>query len=501
MTYMENHASPASHSGASRSGSSRSGSSRPEASRPQVAATEAVPPGSAITGTSRAEMSRAGGSAPHPREVVTRRALVVWVAGVACYIVAITGRTSFGVAGVEAIARFDVDASRIAVFAAVQLGVYALAQIPTGLGIDRFGPRAVVMFGAVVMGLGQFLLALTTSYPLAIVARVLIGAGDASAFLAVMRLLPYWFPLRKTPLFTQLTGAIGQTGQFISAVPFLALLGSAGWTGAFVTLGATSILLAGLAGLAIKDLPDVDRHAAHASESGTAASRRDSLRTRMRTLLRTPVAWQGFFMHYSCLMFQLVFLMMWGFPLMTLGMGLSAQQAGAVLAINTVVTVFSGPLHGLFSARISAVRHWAVVGFSVTIVLTWAVFFASATPRGLTAIVVVNVIVALCASSANYGFDNVREGVPREVVATATGLANMGGFLAGMAASQGIGVVLDISSAGSEYAWGDFQVAALAAGVVWAVGVIGLLVASAWRKYPGPAHRILPHRLRALRSH
>ena len=128
-------------------------------------------------------------------------------------------------------------------------------------------------------------------------------------------------------------------------------------------------------------------------------------------------------------------------------------------------------------------------------------FFASATPRGLAAIVVVNVIVALCASSANYGFDNVREGVSREVVATATGLANMGGFLAGMAASQGIGVVLDISSAGGEYTWGDFQVAALAAGVVWAVGVIGLLIASAWRKYPGPAHRILPHRLRALRSH
>ena len=99
----------------------------------------------------------------------------------------------------------------------------------------------------------------------------------------------------------------------------------------------------------------------------------------------------------------------------------------------------------------------------------------------MTAIVVVNVVVALCAASANYGFDNVREGVSRETVATATGLANMGGFLSGMAASQGIGIVLDISADGAAYSWTDFQLAALAGGGVWAVGIAGLFCATAWR--------------------
>ncbi|WP_269431749.1 hypothetical protein [Corynebacterium deserti] len=40
---------------------------------------------------------------------------------------AITGRTSFGVAGVRAIERFEMDASRLAVFTSVQVGVYGLA--------------------------------------------------------------------------------------------------------------------------------------------------------------------------------------------------------------------------------------------------------------------------------------------------------------------------------------------------------------------------------------
>ena len=168
----------------------------------------------------------------------------MWFGAVAVYVVAILGRTSFGVAGVEAIDRFGIDASRIAVFTAVQVGVYSLAQIPTGVLIDRQGPRFMLIVGALVMAVGQILLGFTSSYPVALAARVLIGAGDATAFLAVMRILPSWFPPRKTPLFTQLSTAIGQMGQFLSAVPFLALLHAKGWQVAFVSLGAVGVLVA-----------------------------------------------------------------------------------------------------------------------------------------------------------------------------------------------------------------------------------------------------------------
>ena len=119
----------------------------------------------------------------HPRDRVTPRAVVIWLAAVAVYVVAVTGRTSFGVAGLAAMDRFDVDASRIAVFTSVQVGVYALAQIPVGLLIDHRGPRFMLVTGALVMSTGQVILGFTDSYPLAIAARVLIGAGDATCLL------------------------------------------------------------------------------------------------------------------------------------------------------------------------------------------------------------------------------------------------------------------------------------------------------------------------------
>ena len=62
------------------------------------------------------------------------------------------------------------------------------------------------------------------------------------------------------------------------------------------------------------------------------------------------------------------------------------------------------------------------------------------------------------------------------MVATGTGLANMGGFLACMIGSQLVGVLLDWSAGGAEFTWHDFRIAWLAFFGTAAVCLIGLLV-------------------------
>ncbi len=426
---------------------------------------------------------------PHPREVVTRKALTVWTAAVLVYVVAITGRTSFGVASVDAIDRFQVDASRIAVFTAVQVGVYAFAQIPMGMLIDRFGPRKLLVYGAIIMAAGQILLGFTSSYWVAIAARVLIGAGDATAFLSVMRILPYWFPLKKTPLFTQMTSALGQLGQFLSAVPFLAILHGPGWTPAFLSLGVAGALIAIAAGVAVADSPeswaasqarkqaradgDVDKHG---PETKKPPSERIPVGTLLATILRDPLCWQGFFNHYSGMLFQIVFTLLWGVPMMTLGMGLSPATVGMVLTINVIASVCAGPILGPISARLGSNRILATFVMSGSIGLAWIVFFLPAEPRGVMAIIIVNIIMALFTPSSNLGFDDIREGLDRRIVATATGMANMGGFFGAMIAAQAVGLLLDFSSSGQAYGWEDFRFAWVAVIIAWAIGLLGLLI-------------------------
>src|SRR5699024_3904201 len=86
------------------------------------------------------------------------------------------------------------------------------------------------------------------------------------------------------------------------------------------------------------------------------------------------------------------------------------------------------------------------------------------------------ILIAICSPASNYGFDQIRETLDRKVVATATGLANMGGFTAGMIAAQLFGILLDKHSGGEAFEWGDFRYAALAVLVVWSIGLIGILV-------------------------
>ena len=423
-----------------------------------------------------------------PRSRITARALTVWAAAVLVYLAAITGRTSFGVAGVEALDRFGVDASRLAVFTAVQVGVYALAQIPVGLAIDRFGARRTMVVGALVMATGQIVLALTASYPIAILARVLIGAGDASAFLSAMRLLPAWFPLRVTPLFTQLTAGLGQIGQFISAVPFLMLLHAEGWTASFLALGSGIALVGIAAAIAIADVPPApaEPDGRTGSGGGTSSSEnrapRATVREMLGIVLRHPVCWQGFFTHWVGLMHQATFTLLWGMPLMTLAMGLSPAQAGGVLVVNTIAAVAAGPLMGMASARFAARRGTLTVIISVILMGMWVVFLLPDAPRGLAAIIALNIGMAALSSASSLGFDSVREAVDRRALATGTGLSNMGGFLAAMVAAQGIGVLLDVSSGGGAYQWSDFRVAWAAIVAVWVLGMAGLLTSMAMRR-------------------
>lgn len=415
------------------------------------------------------------------KDKLSARALIVWGAGVLCYTLAVTGRTSFGVASVDAIDRFHINAAQLAVFTSLQLAVYAFAQIPVGLLVDRFGPRKLMVAGAFVMALGQVTLAFTTSYPVAIFARMLIGAGDATAFLSVMRLIPAWIPLRHAPLLGQLTGAVGQFGQFLSAVPFLSLLHATSWQTGFVSLGAVGALLALAAGVLVKDSPEPEAElesAAHGKPAGSTGpaepAERLGVKKILTNVLTNRVCWHGFFVHWTGLGALVVFTLLWGLPIMTLGLGLPADQAGLALSLGTLASVAVGPIVGLLSARFYNRRMQIVMVFSITGWLGWLWFFTSAPTGVLWAACLMNIVMGFTGPVANLGFDSVREKVDRRFVATGTGLANMGGWIAGMIGAQAVGVLLNLRAPDGNYDWADFGMAWIAVATVWACGFCGM---------------------------
>ena len=422
------------------------------------------------------------------QEAFSTRGLIIWLTAVLLYTMAVTGRTSFGVASVEAIEQYHIDATRLAVFASLQLGAYSLSQIPVGLMVDKFGPRKLLIAGALVMGVGQVILAFGSSYPVALFARVLVGMGDATAFSSLMRLIPAWIPMRLAPMLSQLSGALGQFGQFLSAVPFLALLHATSWTTAFFSLGAMGLLLALMAAVLIQDSPAAKETARSDEDLGEEFGEelseeirepeqqpKLSLTHTLREVLTNPTCWHGFFVHWTGLGTLVAFTMLWGVPILTIGMGQSSGYAGLALTLATVATVLAGPFVGMLSSRMGRKRWIATVSGSSVTIACWILLFLPVDPRGAAFGLAFAIVMGTMAPVSNLAFDSVREQVDRSILATGTGLANMGGWTAGIIIAQTTGLVLSWAAPDEDYAWADFRLATIAAVAVWICGVIGIV--------------------------
>src|SRR5690625_4607905 len=170
-------------------------------------------------------------------ERARRSSWLVWLAGGGVYFLAFLHRSSLGVAGTKAMDQLDISATELGAFVMVQLGLYAAMQVPSGLAIDRWGARRVLLLATVVMGGAQVLFAVATSYPVALVARALLGVGDSAVFIAVLRLAAMWFSHRRYAVLTMATGLVGMAGNLVATVPLVVALEGLGWTRTFALTG------------------------------------------------------------------------------------------------------------------------------------------------------------------------------------------------------------------------------------------------------------------------
>ena len=381
------------------------------------------------------------------------------------YTVAVMDRTTLGVVGLDAAKRFGATPAVLSTFVVLQLVVYAAAQIPAGVLLDRFGSRAMILVGGALMLLGQLTMAFTESLPAAIGARAVVGLGDAFTFVSVVRLVPHWFPPRQVPLVTQLTGISGQMGQILSAVPFLGLMVNAGWTVAFsavAALGGVSLIVTALF---VRNAP----HGAVLDDPVTDL--RQTLGSIKSVWLR-PGTRLGFFTHMGTQFSITIFALMWGVPYLTAVQHVSRDWAGAMLTVSVVTAVVAGIIIGILIGRHPHRRSRLVLGIIAANVAVWTVVLALDSPAPHWLLVVLVVVISVGGPGSVVGFDFARTFNPRASLGTAQGAVNVGGFLASLLLMQAMGMVI---SAMGGYSFESFRVAWCLQYIVWAVAVIGIL--------------------------
>jgi nitrate/nitrite transporter NarK len=125
-------------------------------------------------------------------------------------------------------------------------------------------------------------------------------------------------------------------------------------------------------------------------------------------------------------------------------------------------------------------RSWLVLAIIGSTVAVWTLVLVWPGRAPLWLLVVLVLVLAVGGPGSMVGFDFARSFNPPSRLGTATGIVNIGGFVAALLTMLAIGVVLDLVAPGSTGGSRSYPLSAFRAGwsvqyVVWAVGVGGIL--------------------------
>jgi MFS family permease len=409
-------------------------------------------------------------AAPEPLHAIGgRRAWLIWTVALSVYVLAVFNRSSLGVAGLLAAERFDIAATQLAFFSVLQLVVYAGLQVPVGVLLDRFGSRAMLLVGLALLVIGQVGFAFSASFPAAVAARAVLGAGDAMIFVSVLRLVSAWFLVRQSALVTQLTGQIGQLGAIIAAAPLSLALHHLGWTRTFGLGSAVGILLMVAVALGVTDSPYPRKEPVLIKMRALAGV--------LRSVWGNPGTRLGMWSHFTPQFSATVFALLWGFPFLVSGQGLSTQTASTLLMVMTGWIVVSGLLLARVVRKLPYYRSWIVVAIVAAIAVTWAAVLLWPGQAPLWLLVTLVCVTGTGGPASMVGFDLARSFTPDERLGRATGMVNVGGFLASLLTIALIGLVLDLREPDGMAAYGldDYKAAMSVQYVFWVVGVVQVL--------------------------
>ena len=407
-------------------------------------------------------------TADRPRVPVGgRRAYGVWLTAVAVYFLAVFHRSSLGVAGLVATERFGISASELSTFTVLQLLVYAGMQIPVGVLLDRFGPQRLLFTGAVVMTVAQLGFAFTGSFTGAVVARVFVGMGDAMVFISVLRIIASWFPPMRNPVLTAWTALLGQCGALVAAIPLARSLAELGWTATFGASAAVGLVLGLLVVAVVRDVPPGAPPSRSAKDVRTVG--RD-----LKLSWRDPGTRLGLWSHFTAQFGSNVMGLLWGYPFFVHGAHTGHTAAGLLLSLLVLTMMVGGPVVGGYIARHPWQRSTVVLGIVAAMMLTWGAVLLWPGDAPLWLLVPMVVATGLGGPGSMVGFDVARTFNPSSRLGSATGIVNVGGFLASLLVIFAIGVLLDVRTPGpsTDYSAGAYKVAMSVQYVGWVLGSV-----------------------------
>jgi len=326
-------------------------------------------------------------------------------------------RVSMAVSAKDLAGDLHLGADQLGVLSGIFFYAFALAQIPLGPLLDRFGGRKMISLTGVITTLGAVVFASAPSYPVAIIGRTLLGIGTACVLMGSLKIYTNWFTVQEFPAVSGFMIAAGNLGNMLATAPLAYAVTSFGWR---LTFFAFSFLQAGAAltvYLVARDAPawpDSPLPAA-APADGEIVSQLAA----WRTLFRTPTFWLicllAFFWYGNYMVLQ----SLWGGPYLMEAVGMSRVQAGQTLMFTSLGLVLGSLVLGKTIDRMAGSLKKTIMAGQAVILLAMTVMLGPAEQLPRPLLSAVFFLIGLASGTAVIIYPLVRTLVPHQFAATA----------------------------------------------------------------------------------
>jgi sugar phosphate permease len=371
------------------------------------------------------------------------RSVLVWAVGAFFYLAAFYLRNSPAVMTTELMRDFSIAAAQLGNLSAFYFYAYVLMQIPTGILIDSWGARRLLIAGSALAALGSVIFGSTGNLGLAAAGRAITGGATAVGWVVTLKLATHWFPSRRFATLSGVGLMIGNLGALVAQVPLRLLVEQFGWRSVSVASGVVVIGIGALAWAIIRDDPSEVGYQSHAPVALRASSHVPlrQLLAGFKDIFRYRNTWLIFFAQGGFVGGILSFAGLWGVPYLTLRYHIPLTAAAAVCSVMVVSFAVGSPLSGYLSDRLRARKPIYLSGILLATAGWITLFLVPGVSLPLFA--AVGAVTAFGCGANVLAFAYAKESVPARFLGTVSGAINVGNMLGPTLLQPGIGWMLD----------------------------------------------------------
>lgn len=281
-------------------------------------------------------------------------------------------RNALGVIAPDLARELGLSATDIGLLSSAFFLTFAMAQIPVGIAIDRYGPRVVMLVCAAVAVAGCVLFALAPNGAALVVARMLLGLGCSSFFMGPLAIYARSFPPERFAAITGVQLGAGSLGTLIATAPLAMAVAAVGWRASFLAVA----VFAGVAGLLV---------AVGVRPGSRPEGARETWRQAVggvREAVATPSFWPVFLVHGTVYAVFGTVVGLWAGPWLTDSFGFGLEARGAALFAASVAQVSALFVWGTADRLFGGYKLPVLIGGGATLLCLLAATLVSFTPWG-----------------------------------------------------------------------------------------------------------------------